>query len=91
MPEASDNSVKNFLTLLDQDRHEAFLTYAENTYSIYEIWLYSTVLGYEGSFIDLEKWVNKRFPKRESFLIAGLLNKQNIFCVVSGAACITAC
>lgn len=79
MPEVTDNSVKNFLILLDQDRHEAFVTYAENTYSIYEIWLYSTVLGYEGSFTDLEKWVNQRFPKlnRRELLLAETIKLES--------------
>ena len=58
-----DNTVQNFLTSLDKDRHEAFLVYVENTYSIVEIWLYATVLGYEGGFTSLEKWVSNNFPK----------------------------
>tara|TARA_B100001250_G_scaffold241767_1_gene207697 strand:- start:8397 stop:8906 length:510 start_codon:yes stop_codon:yes gene_type:complete len=79
MPETSDNSVKNFLTLLDQDRHEAFITYAEHTYSIYEIWLYAVVLGYESSFTSLEKWVNKRFPKlnRRELLLAETIKLES--------------
>lgn len=28
-----------------------------------EIWLYANVLGYEGSFIDLERWIGRNFKK----------------------------
>lgn len=61
-----------FLQALDGDRREAFLSYAEHTYSIYEIWLYASVLGYEGGFIDLEQWVQKRYRKlnRRELLLA---------------------
>lgn len=52
-----------FLQALDNDRREAFLNYAEHTYSIYEIWLYASVLGYEGGFIELERWVQKHYRK----------------------------
>jgi len=56
-------AVQRFLAALDDDRREAFLNYAENTYSVVEIWLYANVLGYEGSFIDLERWIGRNFKK----------------------------
>ena len=52
-----------FLAALDNDRREAFLNYAEHTYSIYEIWLYASVLGYEAGFTELERWVQKHYRK----------------------------
>jgi heme oxygenase len=55
--------VATFLAALDGDRREGFLNYAEHTYSIYEIWLYATVLGYTDSFTQLEKWVQANFRK----------------------------
>ena len=64
-----DGPVATFLAALDDDRREGFLNYAENTYSIYEIWLYASVLGYSDSFTALEKWVNKHYRK---------LNKREI-------------
>lgn len=59
----STGPVAAFLAALDCDRREAFCNYAEHTYSIYEIWLYASVLGYSGSFGDLEQWVQKHYRK----------------------------
>jgi hypothetical protein len=56
-------AVAAFLAALDNDRREAFLDYAEHTYSIYEIWLYAAVLGYGGDFGELEQWVQKHYRK----------------------------
>jgi hypothetical protein len=58
-----DGAVATFLAALDDDRREGFLNYAECTYSIYEIWLYAGVLGYNGSFTELEKWTQKHHRK----------------------------
>lgn len=63
IPGVDDSPVTLFLAALDDDRREGFLNYAENTYSIIEIWLYANVLGYEGSFTALERWVNKHYRK----------------------------
>lgn len=62
-------AVGAFLSALDDEGREAFLSHAENTYSVYEIWLYAGVLGYEGTFVDLESWVQATYPK---------LNRQKI-------------
>ena len=59
----TDGPVPQFLAALDCDRREGFLNYVEHTYSIYEIWLYASVLGYADSFTALEKWVNKHYRK----------------------------
>lgn len=58
-----DDPVQNFLAALDSDRRESFINYVEHTYSVYEIWLYAGVLGYENSFTALEKWVKTHYPK----------------------------
>jgi hypothetical protein len=63
MSTLGDGPVSAFLVALDDDRREGFLNYAENTYSIYEIWVYAGVLGYRGSFTALEKWVNRHYRK----------------------------
>jgi hypothetical protein len=63
MTSLDEVAVQRFLAALDDDRREAFLNYAENTYSVVEIWLYANVLGYEGSFIDLERWIGRNFKK----------------------------
>jgi len=63
MVKTQDDLISAFLTALDNDRREAFLAYVENTYSVYEIWLYARVLGYEAGFNVLEKWINNNYPK----------------------------
>jgi hypothetical protein len=63
MVAVADGAVATFLAALDDDRREGFLNYAECTYSIYEIWLYAGVLGYNGSFTELEKWTQKHHRK----------------------------
>ena len=63
MAALGDGPVALFLAALDDDRREGFLNYAENTYSIYEIWVYASVLGYGESFTALERWVNKHYRK----------------------------
>lgn len=63
MESTAEATVLRFLSTLDHDHREGFLGYAENTYSIYEIWLYANVLGYGGSFRDLEEWVQANYPK----------------------------
>lgn len=70
--------VEQFLTALDNSRREGFLAYAENTYSIYEIWLYASVLGYQGAFTELERWVNKTYPKlnRREIILAEIVKLE---------------
>lgn len=63
MRDFKDEPVQLFLAALDNDKREGFLNYVEHTYSVYEIWLYATVLGYEGSFTALEKWVKANYRK----------------------------
>lgn len=63
MNQAAEATVLRFLATLDHSHREGFLGYAENTYSIYEIWLYAGVLGYDGSFRDLEQWVQSNYPR----------------------------
>lgn len=58
-----EDQVQTFLAALDGDHREGFLNYVDHTYSVYEIWLYAGVLGYEGSFPALERWVRTHYPK----------------------------
>jgi hypothetical protein len=71
--------VEQFLVALDSGRRESFLAYVENTYSIYEIWLYASVLGYAGPFTELEKWVNKTCPKlnRREIMLAEIVKLES--------------
>lgn len=75
MANPGEGPVAVFLAALDDDRREGFLNYAENTYSVYEIWLYASVLGYDDSFTALERWINKHYRK---------LNKREL---LLGEAC----
>ena len=45
---------------------------------MYEIWLYAGVLGYEGSFAALEKWVNQNYPKlnRREIMLAEIVKLE---------------
>ena len=67
-----DQQIRAFLASLDEPHLEGFMAYAENTFSVVEIWLYAGVLGYEGTFAALEKWVAAMFPKlnRKAILLA---------------------
>lgn len=57
------SQVTGFLTLLDEREREAFINFVKATESIYEIWLYARVVGYEGPFVALEAWVKAHYPK----------------------------
>ena len=61
---------KVYLTLVDQwldtlpaAESEDFREFADVTPSIIEIWVYSGILGYEGTFNDLARWVKMKFKK----------------------------
>jgi hypothetical protein len=70
--------IQTFLTALDNGDREAFISYVENTYSIYEIWLYAGILGYDAGFSILEKWVLKHYPKlnRREILLAEIVKLE---------------
>ena len=66
----STKSEKLYLTLVDQlldtlpaADAEDFREFAEITPSIIEIWVYSGILGYGGTFNDLSRWVKMKFKK----------------------------
>ncbi len=73
-----DPQVQDFLAALDNTHREGFMAYAENTYSVYEVWLYAGVLGYEGSFPALEKWLRKAYPKlnRREIMLAEIVKLE---------------
>lgn len=74
-----DRLIAAFLAALDSGAREGFLGFVEHNESIYEIWLYAGVIGYEGSFEALEAWVRKRYPKlnRRQLLLAEIVRLQN--------------
>ena len=61
---------KVYLTVVDQwldtlpaAESEEFREFAEITPSVIEIWVYSGILGYSGTFNDLARWVKMKFKK----------------------------
>lgn len=79
MPKEKEEVIQSFLTSLDQGYRENFLSYVEHTYSVFEIWLYASVLGYEGGFHVLENWVNQHYPKlnRREILLAEIVKLES--------------
>ena len=55
--------VDQWLNTLPASESEEFKEFAEVTPSIIEIWVYSGILGYTGSFNDLARWVKMKFKK----------------------------
>jgi len=64
--------VENFLATLRDGERESFLNFAELSGSNYEIWIYATILGFSGRFVELEQWVEATYTKvnRRDMLIA---------------------
>ena len=63
-------SGKVYLTVVDQwldtlpaADSEDFREFADMTPSVIEIWVYAGILGYEGTFNDLSRWVKMKFKK----------------------------
>jgi hypothetical protein len=55
--------VAGFLASLDHDQRERFMADCEGREPPYQLWLYACALGYEGSFEQLEAWLDDRFPQ----------------------------
>ena len=55
--------VDQWLDTLPAADSEDFIEFADVTPSIIEIWVYSGILGYPGTFNDLSRWVKMKFKK----------------------------
>ena len=55
--------VDQWLDTLPAADSEDFREFAEITPSVIEIWVYSGILGYTGSFNDLARWVKMKYKK----------------------------
>ena len=71
---------KVYLTVVDQwldtlpaSDSEDFKEFAEMTPSIIEIWVYAGIVGYEGTFNDLSRWVKMKYRKLDR---RGILNSE---------------
>ena len=70
MNTTTNKSGKIYLTVVDQwldtlpaAESEDFREFADMTPSIIEIWVYAGIVGYEGTFNDLSRWVKMKFKK----------------------------
>lgn len=48
---------------LTSAEQETFTSFAASNYSVIESFLYARFLGYKGSIVSCEAWVNSRYPK----------------------------
>ena len=67
------NIVDQWLDTIPAAEAEDFREFAEVTPSIIEIWVYSGIVGYEGTFNDLSRWVKMKFKKLDR---RGILNSE---------------
>lgn len=57
------NIVDQWLDTIPASESEEFKEFAEVTPSIIEIWVYAGIVGYEGTFNDLARWVKMKYKK----------------------------
>ena len=57
------NYVEQWLDTLPASESEDFREFAEVTPSIIEIWVYAGIVGYPGTFTDLNRWVKMKYKK----------------------------
>lgn len=55
--------VDNWLDTLPAADSEDFREFAEITPSVIEIWVYAGILGFDGRFNDMARWVKMKFKK----------------------------
>ncbi len=59
----SHPGVSAFLSSLNNEQRERFLTEADNRDSVYQLWMYASAMGYESCFLELESWQKERYPR----------------------------
>lgn len=57
------NYVEQWLDTIPASDSEEFREFAEVTPSIIEIWVYAGIVGYPGTFTDLNRWVKMKYKK----------------------------
>ena len=67
------NFVEQWLDTLPAGESEDFREFAEVTPSVIEIWVYAGIIGYPGTFNDLNRWVKMKFKKLDR---RGILNSE---------------
>ena len=70
MTTSAKQTGKVYLTYVDQwldtlpaAESEDFKEFAEATPSVIEIWVYAGIVGYEGTFNDLSRWIKMKYKK----------------------------
>ena len=70
MPNTKTTTGRVYLTAVDQwldslpaSESEDFKEFAEVTPSVIEIWVYAGIVGYEGTFTDLSRWIKMKYKK----------------------------
>jgi len=56
-------AVDQWLDSLPASESEDFKEFAEVTPSVIEIWVYAGIVGYEGTFTDLNRWIKMKYKK----------------------------
>ncbi len=56
-------AVDQWLDSLPASESEDFKEFAEATPSVIEIWVYAGIVGYEGTFNDLSRWIKMKYKK----------------------------
>jgi hypothetical protein len=56
-------AVDQWLDSLPASESEDFREFAEVTPSVIEIWVYAGIVGYEGTFNDLSRWIKMKYKK----------------------------
>ena len=57
------NYVEQWLDTLPAGESEEFRAFAEVTPSVIEIWVYAGIVGYPGTFTDLNRWIKMKYKK----------------------------
>ena len=57
------NVVEQWLDTISAGESEDFREFAEITPSVIEIWVYAGIVGYPGTFTDLNRWVKMKYKK----------------------------
>ena len=60
---------EHWLESLDEPTRESFLSFAKETFSAIQAYLYCRFLGYAGSIICVEKWIKENYTKPDHLKI----------------------
>lgn len=75
----NSDEFESWIKDLESSTKESVLGFAKNTFSVIEVYLYCRFLGYKGSILSAEKWLNNHFPKPDfrGYLVLEINEMQN--------------